>query len=395
MSNTAPITLEQLFRYWRGLPHQLAAITELEADLRENGYEDAMRRDRPWFNSWSQDGKQADLSAGLALIKEFEGCHLEAYPDPLHGWKVATIGYGTTRYGDGRPVKQGDKINAIEADMLLRLEMDRICQKLAQTIPAWKELGDNQKSALISFAYNLGSGFYGTEGFATISKALREKRWKDVPGAMVLYRNPGSSVEAGLKRRRKAEGDLWLKDMPEMPGLETFDAIKLAVPYFSQRDNKSGQGYRECFSSSMAMIAAFHGKVKSDDEYNAIRAQYGDTTEPTAQIKTLQALGLKPQFIQSCTVSMLERELRAGRPVGVGWLHKGSAAAPSGGGHWSVAIGFNPTSIIHNDPYGECDLVNGDYANSKGAGVVYSRKNWLRRWEIEGPGSGWAMLVSK
>jgi hypothetical protein len=31
----------------------------------------------------------------------------------------ATIGYGTTRYVDGRKVQQGDKINVIEANELL------------------------------------------------------------------------------------------------------------------------------------------------------------------------------------------------------------------------------------------------------------------------------------
>lgn len=49
-----PITLEQLFRYNRNLPHQLAAITELEQDILANGYAAAMQRDRPWFNTWSQ-----------------------------------------------------------------------------------------------------------------------------------------------------------------------------------------------------------------------------------------------------------------------------------------------------------------------------------------------------
>ena len=61
MSNPAPITLEQLFRFYRGLPHQMAAITQLERDLLVNGYATAMRRDREWFHVWSQDGKQPDL----------------------------------------------------------------------------------------------------------------------------------------------------------------------------------------------------------------------------------------------------------------------------------------------------------------------------------------------
>jgi GH24 family phage-related lysozyme (muramidase) len=212
MANPAPITLEQLFRFYRGLPHQAAAIETLEQDLATNGYAAAMRRDRAWFNTWSQDGKQADLAAALKLIKDFEGCHLEAYPDPLSGGDPWTIGYGTTRYGDGRPVKRGDRINAIEADLLLRQEVDRIAGKLRATVPYWAEMADQQKCALVSFAYNLGTGFYGAKGFETISKRLREKDWHGVPDALLLYRNPGTNVEAGLKRRRIAEGDLWGRD---------------------------------------------------------------------------------------------------------------------------------------------------------------------------------------
>jgi GH24 family phage-related lysozyme (muramidase) len=209
MANAAPVTLEQLFRFYRGLPHQTSAIQILEQDLAVNGYAAAMRRDRAWFNIWSQDGKQADLAAALKLIKDFEGCHLEAYPDPLSGGDPWTIGYGTTRYQDGRRVSRGDKINAIEADLLLRREVDRIAEKLRATVPYWVQMADNQKCALISFAYNLGSGFYGTTGFETISRELREKDWPAVPDALLLYRNPGSNVEAGLKRRRIAEGDIW------------------------------------------------------------------------------------------------------------------------------------------------------------------------------------------
>lgn len=209
MANQSPITLAQLFRYYRGLPHQAAAIEQLEQDLAANGYEAAMRRDRPWFNAWSQDGKQADLGAALQLIQQFEGCHLDAYPDPLSGGAPWTIGWGATRYTDGRKVQRGDKINRVEADMLLRSEVDRIAEKLRTTVPFWVGMSDHQKCALISFAYNLGSAFYNAAGFETISKRLKAKEWAQVPDALLLYRNPGSNVEAGLKRRREAEGRLW------------------------------------------------------------------------------------------------------------------------------------------------------------------------------------------
>jgi hypothetical protein len=60
MTNTSPITLDQLFRNNKNLPHQLAAISELEQDIRVNGYDVAMRRSRPWFSVWSQAGKQSN-----------------------------------------------------------------------------------------------------------------------------------------------------------------------------------------------------------------------------------------------------------------------------------------------------------------------------------------------
>jgi GH24 family phage-related lysozyme (muramidase) len=206
VTNTAPITLEQLFRYYKNLPHQAAAIQQLEQDLATNGYTATMRRDRPWFETWSQDGKQQDLGPALKLIQEFEGCHLEAYICPAG---QPTIGWGNTRN-----VKLGDKISRVEADMMLRQEVDRIAVKLAQDVPHWREMSDNQRSALVSFAYNLGAGFYGTVGFETITARLRDKDWRRVPETMMLYRNPGSNFEAGLRRRREAEGNLWAKGLP-------------------------------------------------------------------------------------------------------------------------------------------------------------------------------------
>ena len=66
----------------------------------------------------------------------------------------------------------------------------------------------------------------------------------------------------------------------------------LNVPYEYQLDNQSGTGYRECFSSTCAMIARYYGKVKNDDEYNKIRAKYGDTTSKDAQLAALRSMGL-------------------------------------------------------------------------------------------------------
>ena len=149
------------------------------------------------------------LKAGIDLIKKFEGCHLKAYPDPLSGGLPITIGWGSTRRKNGTPFKLGDTITQKEADELLIAQCESQFLPALSKIPHWNEMNENQKGALLSFAYNLGSGFYGSGNFNTITSRLKNKEWDKVPDALYLYRNPGSNVEAGLARRRKAEGKLW------------------------------------------------------------------------------------------------------------------------------------------------------------------------------------------
>ena len=322
-----------------------------------------------------------------ALIREYEGFESTAYPDPATGDKPWTLGWGFTSLNDAL-IKKGDSISREDADALLDNWIEtKVVPALARSVPGWKSLPVARQNALVSFAWNVGWGFYGAAGFETISKCLRESNYDGVPAALMLYINPGSNVEAGLRRRREAEGKLW--------GVSVKATLKiLPVPYEYQNDNKSGTGYRECFSSSCAMIAKYYGKVKSDDEYNAIRSKFGDTTDSQAQLAALRSLGLQARFVTNAAPGLLELELRACRPVAVGWFHQGAVEAPSGGGHWSVLIGFDPGYWILNDPNGEADLINGGYVNhSKGAGVKYSRPRFDRRWMVDGAATGWAILV--
>lgn len=149
------------------------------------------------------------LKAGIDLIKKFEGCHLKAYPDPLSGGLPITIGWGSTRKKNGSSFKLGDTITQKEADELLIAQCENQFLPSLSKIPYWREMNDNQRGALLSFAYNLGAGFYGGDNFNTISRNLREKNWQAIPKTLEIYRNPGSNVEKGLLRRRKAEGKLW------------------------------------------------------------------------------------------------------------------------------------------------------------------------------------------
>lgn len=147
--------------------------------------------------------------SGLALIKHFEGFRAQAYPDPLHGWAIATIGYGTTRYASGRKVQQGDTLSTVQAEQELIAHLSQQVLPALNQIPSYQAMNAAMRGALESFAYNLGAGFYGAAHFQTISRVLRERDWQQMRPALLLYINPGSAVEVGLRRRRTAEADLW------------------------------------------------------------------------------------------------------------------------------------------------------------------------------------------
>ena len=173
----------------------------------------------------------------------------------------------------------------------------------------------------------------------------------------------------------------------------------LRVPFYSQRDSTvAGQAMRMCFSSSCAMlIAALRpGAISgpdADDQYLKRVRQFGDTTDATAQLRALRSYGIVARFTQTADWADIERQILRGVPVPAGFLHKGPSSNPAGGGHWLTVIGFTKTAVIVNDPFGDMDVVQGVYLSSRGAGLAYSRKNWGPRWLVEGPRSGWAILV--
>ena len=93
----APVRLTDLFKYYKNLPHQQAALHLLEEAIFAAD-ESLMGRDQEWFKVWSQSGKQPenDLGPALALIRKWEGCRLEGY---LCAANVPTVGYGHTGPG--------------------------------------------------------------------------------------------------------------------------------------------------------------------------------------------------------------------------------------------------------------------------------------------------------
>jgi GH24 family phage-related lysozyme (muramidase) len=195
-------------KYHKDLPHQNNAWEFLQSSVSKEILDEFARLYR---NEKTTINLSNIPKKGLELIKEFEDFSPTAYYDPLTGNLPITIGWGSTRNFDGKPFKITDKINTQNANLLLEHQLKNEFLPALQKIPYWDEMTEHQKGALLSFAYNLGADFYGHPDFGTITRVLKNKEWSKVPEALKLYRNPGTNVEAGLLRRRIAEGELWKK----------------------------------------------------------------------------------------------------------------------------------------------------------------------------------------
>jgi len=180
-----------------------------------------------------------------------------------------------------------------------------------------------------------------------------------------------------------------------------FRTNPLTVPYFAQVDN-GPEGWRECQPTSVAMCLNFL-RVKdpfgpgiiNDNGFVRLVKSYGDVTNQSSVSKALLSLNVRHRFVVDCSEGQAKREIDSGRPLAVGMLHHGPVAAPEGGGHYVVIIGYDDRGWIVHDPYGEQDLVNGGFIKAGGLHGMsqrYSYKNFNPRWLIGGPFKGWAWL---
>lgn len=133
---------------------------------------------------------------GIRIIKSFEGLRTTAYLCPSG---VLTIGYGHTKN-----VRLGDTITKDEAESLLLLDLKSYEKHVNEVNEKYNyNFNINEFSALVSFAFNVGSIWqltnYGRRNKLEISDKIME------------YNKGGGIVLAGLVRRRMEERNLYLK----------------------------------------------------------------------------------------------------------------------------------------------------------------------------------------
>lgn len=170
---------------------------------------------------------------GLNLIKSFEGCKLDAYPDPASplaielrktpnarkpGWEKLsgapwTVGWGSTGVDpfsldkDGKPVPigPGTKWTQEQADKKKADDLELFCSSVSKLLKV--QVNDNQFAALVSFAYNVGTNNLKN---STLLRLVNQGKFADAAEEFLKWTKAQGRQLPGLVRRREAERRLFL-----------------------------------------------------------------------------------------------------------------------------------------------------------------------------------------
>lgn len=137
--------------------------------------------------------------SGLGLIKRFEGLRLDSYLCPA---KIPTVGYGHT----GPDVYIPMTITPGMAERLLLEDLERFETGVSRMIEGAKT-SDNQFSAMVCLAYNIGLGAFSG---STVLKRHKLSNYRGAADAFLLWVRGGGRVLPGLQKRREAERALYL-----------------------------------------------------------------------------------------------------------------------------------------------------------------------------------------
>jgi lysozyme len=160
--------------------------------------------------------------AAVELCRRFEGFRAAPYRCPAG---IPTIGYGTTHYDNGAPVKLTDpQITPAEASWLLVSELERCSAGVLRLCPAIADEPAGRLAALADFSYNLGIGRLRT---STLREKVNAADWAGATDEFGKWVWAGGRKLAGLVARRAAEAALF--------------AAPSAGSYAVDQDDRDGQ----------------------------------------------------------------------------------------------------------------------------------------------------------
>lgn len=135
-------------------------------------------------------------AAGIALIKEHEGCRLDAYQDVGGIW---TISYGCT----GPDIVEGVTITQGQAESMFMRRLTEFDDVVTKACPA---ATDNQHSAMTSLAWNIGPGNFRA---SSVARYHNVGQYENAAQSFGLWNRAGGEVLTGLVARRAAEAALY------------------------------------------------------------------------------------------------------------------------------------------------------------------------------------------
>lgn len=137
------------------------------------------------------------------IIKKYEGFRSEAYKCPAG---VMTIGFGSTKYADGSPVKKGDTITEDTAEGLLIDYLNKNVRPYVESLGLTK---DTQIAAVESLVYNIGWPAFSK---SKCCAAIKAKDWETVFKNWDWVKCDGKFL-LGLAKRRAEELNLFFRDL--------------------------------------------------------------------------------------------------------------------------------------------------------------------------------------
>lgn len=144
----------------------------------------------------------APIKRALPVIVRFEGLRLRPYLCPAG---VPSVGLGSTRYLDGRPVRLTDQPITREHAYALAVEQLR-----REYLPAVLRLcpgidGFDRLAGVLSWTYNCGADALRA---STLRRRINAKDWRGAQVEMRRWVRGGGKVLPGLVTRRAIEAGM-------------------------------------------------------------------------------------------------------------------------------------------------------------------------------------------
>lgn len=175
---------------------------------------------------------EAAVKIAVKIIKQFEGCELNSYPDPASPLSIALSNHGLLRkfiegkialpegfdklsgmpftigYGNTEGVKQGDVCTQERADSDLEAKVRGRMLAVLKVSPKLANQSPERVAACTSLAYNIGTGNYKD---STVAKMINVDNHEGAAAAILLWNKAGNppKIVDGLDKRRKIEAALY------------------------------------------------------------------------------------------------------------------------------------------------------------------------------------------